>query len=64
MVWDYGKIIQDAQAAYVKKDPHAALVTTTSSYGYSDSAHYDSAGYLDLGRRFAEALYTIYPPGR
>ena len=62
MVWNYGQIIQEAQAAFVRADPNAALVTTTSSYGYSDRAHYDSAGYLDLGRRFAEALVTIYRP--
>jgi hypothetical protein len=37
----------------------AALVVETDSYGYSDPFHYDSAGYVDLGRRFAEAMASI-----
>jgi iduronate 2-sulfatase len=37
-------------------DENAALVTSTDNYGYSDPWHYNSAGYLDLGRQFADAL--------
>ncbi len=55
-VWDHGPTVQAAQAAFVEKDGHAALVTSTDKYGYSDPWHYDSAGYLDLGERFAEAV--------
>jgi hypothetical protein len=51
-VWDYG----DAQAKFVRNDGHAALVTTTDSYAYSDNWHYDTAGYIDLGKQFADAL--------
>jgi hypothetical protein len=28
-------------------------------YGYSDKWHYDSAGYIDLGRQFAEAMANL-----
>jgi hypothetical protein len=58
-VWDHGEVVRSAQAAFVAQDGAAALVTTTDQYGYSDTWHYDSAGYLDLGRRFAEALFRL-----
>ena len=55
-VWTHGETVRAAQAAFVKKDPNAALVTSTDEYGNSDKWHYDTAGYLDLGKKFAEAL--------
>jgi hypothetical protein len=58
-VWKYGEIVRDAQTAFVEKDGHAALVTSTDGYGYSDRWHYNSAGYLDLGRKFAQALWKV-----
>lgn len=58
-VWKYGEIVRDAQASFVKKDKRAALVTSTDEYGYSDRWHYNSAGYLDLGRKFAQALWKL-----
>jgi acetyl esterase/lipase len=60
-VWDYGDIIRQAQASFVKSDGNAALVTSTDNYGYSDPWHYDTNGYIDLGNRFAEALMEIQP---
>lgn len=58
-VWEWGDIVREAQAAYVQQDGHAALVTSTDEYGYSDPWHYDSAGYLDLGEKFAEATMEL-----
>ncbi len=58
-VWDYGDEIRAAQAAFVAHDDRAALVTSTDEYAYSDPWHYDSAGFLDLGRRFAEAMADL-----
>jgi hypothetical protein len=58
-VWDHGETVRAAQVAFVKKDGHAELVTATDNYKYSDPWHYDSAGYIDLGRQFAEALVRI-----
>ena len=58
-VWTHGEIVREAQAAFVQKDPAAKLITTTDSYQYSDPWHYDSAGYLDLGRQFANALREL-----
>ena len=55
-VWDHGEAVRSAQAAFVEADPAAALVTTTDEYGYSDGAHYDTAGYIDLGHEFAAAM--------
>jgi hypothetical protein len=58
-VWDYGDIVRQAQADFVAHDGAAALVTSTDNYGYSDPYHYDSAGFADLGRQFADALGGI-----
>ena len=58
-VWPQGEIVRQAQAEFVKQDGNATLVISTDKYGYSDPWHYDSAGYLDLGRQFAEAVYEL-----
>jgi Carbohydrate esterase, sialic acid-specific acetylesterase len=58
-VWDYGDVVRAAEAAWVESDGHAALVASTDAYGYSDPYHYDTAGYIDLGRKFADALQAI-----
>ena len=57
--WDYGDIVRAAQAEFVEQDPRAALVTSTDKYSYSDPYHYDSAGYIDLGREFADAMCKL-----
>ena len=57
--WKHGEIVREAQANYVDADAAAALVTSTDAYGYSDPWHYDSSGYIDLGKRFAEALIGL-----
>jgi lysophospholipase L1-like esterase len=56
MSWKFNAIVREAQAAWVSADGFAKLVTSTDEYGYSDPWHYDSAGYVDLGKKFAEAL--------
>ena len=58
-VWDYGQIVREQQEEYVKDDANAALVNTTDNYGYSDKYHYDSQGYIDLGRQFAKAVLKL-----
>lgn len=58
-VWDYGSIIREAQAAFVRRDTKAALVISTDKYRYSDPWHYDTQGYIDLGKQFAEAIFNI-----
>lgn len=59
LVWRYGDMIRAAQATYVEFDSNAALVTSTDSYSYSDPYHYDTAGYIHLGREFAEAVIGL-----
>lgn len=58
-VWIHGEVVRAAQASFVAKDGNASLVTSTDEYGNSDKWHYDTAGYLDLGKKFAEALEAI-----
>jgi hypothetical protein len=62
-VWDHGEVVRAAQAAFVENDATAAIVTTTDNYDYSDKWHYDSAGYLDLGAKFAEAMAELAEDG-
>ena len=59
VVWEFGDVVRAAQAAYVEGDGFAALVTSTDEYGYSDRWHYDTEGYIDLGRKFAEAVVGV-----
>jgi Carbohydrate esterase, sialic acid-specific acetylesterase len=59
-VWQYGELIQHAQEKYVRTDRNAAIVRSTKDYKYSDMWHYNSAGYIDLGEKFAEAVYRLH----
>lgn len=63
-VWTHGEIVRQQQALFVKEDQNAFLVTSTDSYGYSDPWHYDSSGYMDLGRQFAEAIFNLHQQAR
>ncbi|MEM9082057.1 MAG: sialate O-acetylesterase [Planctomycetota bacterium] len=56
-VWAFGDTVRAAQEHVAADDAGVDLVTSTDGYDYSDPFHYDSAGYLDLGRRFAEAMH-------
>ena len=58
-VWEFGAIVREQQQAFVDADCCAAIVTSTDRYGYSDRWHYDSAGFLDLGREFAAAMLKL-----
>lgn len=59
-VWDHMHIVTTAQTSFVSKNIAAFLVTSTENYQYSDPWHYDSAGYLDLGIKFGEAVLKFY----
>jgi len=58
-VWQFGEVVRAAQQQVAQSDPHAILVTTTDDYSYSDRAHYDTAGYINLGRAFADAASAL-----
>lgn len=60
-VWNYGGAVRQAQQDFVDSDAAAALVTETDEYGYSDPYHYDTAGYIEFGKRFAEAMHALRP---
>ena len=55
----YEDIIHYAQEKFVMKDGNAAIVRDTRYYKYSDSWHYDSAGYLDFGEKMALAIAPL-----
>lgn len=58
-VWAFGDTVRALQAEFVAEDKHAALITSTDEYGYSDPYHYDTAGYLDFGEKVAEAMHQL-----
>ncbi len=58
-VWDHGDTVRAAQASFCESDPAAALVTDTDDYANSDPWHYDTAGFIALGRAFADALHAL-----
>lgn len=58
-VWPYGEIIQYAQEKYIKTDANANIIRSTRYYNYSDPYHYDSEGYIDLGQKFADAIFSL-----
>lgn len=60
-IWKYGELIQHGQEEFVRKDSRSAIVRDTKYYLYSDPWHYDSAGYIDLGKKMAEALNQLIP---
>lgn len=60
--WKYGELVQHAQEEYSRKDKNAAIVRDTKNYQYSDPWHYNSEGYIDLGMKFAEAIYSLNKP--
>ena len=62
-VWDYCDVVQRAQESYAAKDCCAALVSSTKKYSYSDPWHYDTKGFLDLGREFALAIIELQACG-
>ncbi len=58
-VYRHGELVQYAQEKFARTDQSAAIVRSTQHYNYYDSWHYDSSGYLDLGEKFAEAIYLL-----
>jgi hypothetical protein len=58
-VWKYGELVQYAQEKYARTDQSAAIVRSTRHYNYYDTWHYDSPGYIDLGEKFAEAIFIL-----
>ncbi len=58
-VWNYGELIQHAQEKFAKTDNNTSIIRDTRYYKYSDKWHYDSNGYIDLGEKFAKAIYDL-----
>jgi hypothetical protein len=59
-VWSRGELIQYAQEKFVKNNKNSAIVRSTKKYNYgNDPWHYDSAGYIDMGRSFADEVFRL-----
>ena len=59
-VMDYIAAVQESQARFVASDGCAELVNITDDLNHSDDAwHYDTEGFLELGKAFAEAVIRL-----
>jgi len=58
-VWPYEELVQYAQEKFVNNDIKAAIIRDTRYYKYSDPWHYDSEGYIHLGKRMAEEMSAL-----
>lgn len=54
--FDHASVVRTAQRQVAKADQHVHLVETEGLTKLADDLHYDSAGQLELGRRFAHQL--------
>ena len=56
----YIATVQQAQREFARADLCAVVSTVTDNLQYSDDGwHYDSAGYLAMGRAFADAMVAL-----
>jgi hypothetical protein len=55
----YSELVQYAQEKYARTEQNVTIVRSTQRYNYYDSWHYDSNSYIDLGQKFAEAIYNL-----
>jgi hypothetical protein len=60
--WQYGtarenaETVRNAQQTVVQKDKNAKLISGADSYVLTDGWHYRAQDYVDMGKRFGEAL--------
>jgi len=57
--WHFLELVQYAQEKFAQNDKKASVVRTTEKYKYSDPWHYDSFGFIDLGKQFAKAIKLL-----
>ena len=53
--------VREAQRRVARTMPHVSLVDTDGLTRHEDELHYDSAGQMELGRRFADQLFRDLP---
>jgi hypothetical protein len=58
-VLKWGEIVQDAQKEFAESDRNSVIVYPSADHGWLDPWHYDSKTYLELGVRFADAIYRL-----
>ncbi|WP_290838376.1 sialate O-acetylesterase [Flavobacterium sp.] len=59
IVFKNGDLVRYCQEKFVRDDKRAGIVRSTSRYSYSDPYHYDSAGYIDFGKNFADEMAKL-----
>jgi len=60
--WPYGNIVRQAQYNVSQTVPHTAMINTDDLTFNADKVHYDGAGQMVLGSRFADAMVPLLLP--
>jgi len=60
----FGDVVKTAQREFAENDDHAAIVAAPEGHGFSDAWHYDSETYIELGKRFANAMMDLENVGK
>lgn len=55
----HGEVVMRAQYNIAANNNNVAIIYAPENIGWLDNWHYDSNTYVELGRRFAEAIYTM-----
>lgn len=58
----YGSIVQEAQSTFADSDAHSLYIDPPDGHGWVDPWHYDSQTYIELGKRFADAMFSLKKP--
>ena len=58
-IWKNGATVQKARGEFGNEDVNAASVQSTTRCNYIDKYHYDTEGFIDLGKEFARALHKL-----
>jgi beta-glucosidase len=59
---DHWDMVRAAQVEVAKTDPRVAWVDTDDLNGPKDGLHYTTEGYVELGKRFAQASLDLMKP--
>lgn len=58
-VYKYGELVQYGQEKYARENSNVEIVRSTRYYKYSDVWHYNTQGYIDLGKEFAKSIHML-----
>lgn len=55
----FGEAVRQGQKDFATEDINAAYIDAPEGHGWLDPWHYDSATYIELGKRYADKMYAL-----